>query len=619
GNAELNKIVTENSDVITFHCYGKKPAMIQQIAQWKKLNRPVWCTEWLNRPSGSVLSDIMPELKKSNTGSYIWGLVQGKTQTHLPWGHRPEKLPYTGPWQHDLYNTDFTPYKQDEIDFIKQLCKVPALLEGQWSTEKANDWYAAVLAEKKRIAGVNFLPSTAVNDVEMWQSSTFDKETIDKELGWAEQWGINSVRVFLNYVVWEAEAEAFKKNFAAFLDIAEKHKITVMPILFDDCNFQGGVAKTGKQPEPVPGVHNSGWVSSPPLAMLTDPSAEPKLKKYLQDIVKTFGQDKRILVWDLYNEPGNSGMGEKHFNLVKNTFAWAREMKPSQPLTIGVWHNFNNRMSKMFLSDADVVSFHGYDTVGGMKTKIAICECPCRPVFCTEWLLRQNGDNLPQKMLPLFAGHEIGIYNWGLVAGRTQTYFHWGSKKGTAEPAVWQHDLIKADGTPYRPQELRLFRKFVSGDDSPVLVGEVLTPTADLPPVWKYTESKPADDWTSPNFDDSAWKSGAAPFGAEELNIDRQPNTVWKSNKIYLRRTFELGETQRKALSDKTLELRMYYDENPVVYLNGVKIKDGLFYTNQYETFTVDAAPLKTGRNVLSIECSNTAGGQYIDAGLIGQ
>ncbi|MDR3232555.1 MAG: cellulase family glycosylhydrolase [Planctomycetaceae bacterium] len=619
GNAELNKIVADNSDVITFHCYGKQPVMMQQIAQWKKFNRPVWCTEWLNRPNGSVLFDIMPELKKNNVGSYIWGLVQGKTQTHLSWGHRPEKLPYTGLWQHDLYNTDFTPYKQDEIDFIKQLCKADVLLEGQWSIEKATNWYAAVLVEKTRITGVNFLPSTAVNDIEMWQSSTFDKETIDKELSWAENWGINSVRVFLNYGVWEAEAETFKKNFAAFLDIAEKHKISVMPILFDDCNFQGGVAKIGKQPEPVPGVHNSGWVSSPPLAMLTDSSAEPKLKAYLQDMVKTFGQDKRILVWDLYNEPGNSGMGDKHFDFIKNTFVWAREMKPLQPLTIGAWRNFNNRMNKMFLSDSDVISFHGYDKVEGMKTKIAVCERYCRPVFCTEWLLRQNGDNLPQKMFPLFAEHGIGIYNWGLVAGRTQTYFHWGSKKGTPEPAVWQHDLIKADGMPYRPQELPLFRKFASGDDSPLPMGEVLTPTADLPPVWKYTERKPADDWISPDFDDSAWKSGAAPFGAAEPNIARSPNTVWKSNKIYLRRTFELSETQRQGLSDKTLELRMYYDESPVVYLNGVKIKDGLFYTNQYETFTVDAAPLKTGRNVLAIECSNTTGGQYIDAGLIGQ
>jgi len=173
---------------------------------------------------------------------------------------------------------------------------------------------------------------------------------------------------------------------------------------------------------------------------------------------------------------------------------------------------------------------------------------------------------------------------------------------------------------PYRPQELLLFRKFASGDDSPLPMGEVLTPTADLPPVWKYIESNPADDWASPDFDDSAWKSGAAPFGAEEPNIARSPNTVWKSNKIYLRRTFELSETQRKGLlNNKTLELRIYYDESPVVYLNGVKIKDGLFYTNQYETFTVDAAPLKTGRNVLAIECSNTTGGQYIDAGLIEQ
>ena len=139
----------------------------------------------------------------------------------------------------------------------------PTLQPGQWSVAKANEWYAA----QSWIVGCNFLPSTAVNDVEMWQSQTFDPATIDKELAMARQWGLNSVRVFLNYVVWEAGPEVFKKNFATFLDLCEKHKITVMPILFDDCNFSGNIARVGKQQDPVPGVHNSGWVSSPPSFM----------------------------------------------------------------------------------------------------------------------------------------------------------------------------------------------------------------------------------------------------------------------------------------------------------------------------------------------------------------
>jgi hypothetical protein len=62
--------------------------------------------------------------------------------------------------------------------------------------------------------------------------------------------------------------------------------------------------------------------------------------------------------------------------------------------------------------------------------------------------------------LPLFRANGIGGFHWGLVAGRTQTYFHWGSDSGSPEPSVWQHDLIRPDGTPYRPAEVDLFRKY---------------------------------------------------------------------------------------------------------------------------------------------------------------
>ena len=299
----------------------------------------------------------------------------------------------------------------------------PALQPGQWSAKKANEWYAT----QTWIVGCNFLPSTAVNDVEMWQSETFDPETIDKELALASQWGLNSVRVFLNYVVWEAEPEAFKKNFAAFLDLCEKHGISVMPILFDDCNFSGNVARVGKQQEPIPGVHNSGWVSSPPLAMTNDESTWPKLKAYVQDMVKTFGNDKRIVIWDLYNEPG-----DQHMGLIQSAFAWTREMEPSQPLAIGLWDDFASGKSQLLLDISDVVSFHGYDGIAKIEVKIKRCAEPGRPIACTEWLLRQGG-NTPQNILPLFKEHNVASYHFGLVEGRIQDLYALGQQEGYAK------------------------------------------------------------------------------------------------------------------------------------------------------------------------------------------
>jgi len=322
----------------------------------------------------------------------------------------------------------------------------------RWTVAKATEWYSA----QPWLVGCNFLPSTAVNDVEMWQAETFDPKTIERELGWAHDLGFNTVRVFLNFVVWREDAAGLKKRFSEFLEIADRHGIVVMPILFDDCNFAGRVAAAGKQPDPVPGVHNSQWVSSPPLAMVPDRAAWPALEQYVKDLVGTFSQERRIVVWDLYNEPAN-GMGDKSQPLMEATFRWAREMKPVQPITTGAWVDLNSPLSSRMMELSDVVSFHGYDGVAGIEEKLRICATPGRPVLCTEWLCRQAGNDFT-SLLQLFRDRKIGCWNWGLVAGRTQTYFHWGSPIGAPEPKPWQHDILHGDGRPYNEQEVNFIK-----------------------------------------------------------------------------------------------------------------------------------------------------------------
>jgi hypothetical protein len=327
--------------------------------------------------------------------------------------------------------------------------------EKLWSKDKAWQWYWRV----SPIRGCNYLPRTAVNVTEMWQADTFDPKTIDEELGWAAKAGYNSVRIFLQYLVWNDNAGGLKKRIEEFLTIANKHVIGSMVILFCDCSFAGKEPYLGKQDEPVPGVHNSGWVPSPGLKRVTDKAVWPDLENYVKDIVGSFGKDKRILIWDLYNEPGNSGMGEKSLPLAEAAFAWARAINPSQPLTIGAWANFNGKMSKRLMELSDIVSFHGYDGVTGIKNKLKICEGYGRPIICTECLRRQVGNTF-NAILPVFSEHNVGWYNWGLVAGRTQTYMPWGSKKGDPMPKVWQHDMLHPDGRPYDAKEIELIRKF---------------------------------------------------------------------------------------------------------------------------------------------------------------
>jgi hypothetical protein len=327
-------------------------------------------------------------------------------------------------------------------------------MAGVWSKEKAWEWYK----QAGVIRGCNYLPRTAVNATEMWQANTFDSKAIAEELGWAKSAGYNSVRVFLQYVVWDADAAGLKERVKEFLGIAAERGISVTLILFCDCSFAGKEPYTGKQDEPVPGVHNSGWVPSPGLKRVTDKAAWPSLEKYVKDIVGAFGQDKRVLFWDLYNEPGNSNLNDKSLPLVEATFEWARAARPSQPLTMGPWADFRSRLSQRMLELSDIVSFHGYDDASGLEAKIKTCQSAGRPVICTECLRRQCSPF--GVFLPVFAKHGVGWYNWGLVAGRTQTYMPWGSKKGDPMPALWQHDILRADGTAFDAKELEAIRGF---------------------------------------------------------------------------------------------------------------------------------------------------------------
>ena len=126
---------------------------------------------------------------------------------------------------------------------------------------------------------------------------------------------------------------------------------------------------------------------------------------------------------------------------------------PEQPLTIGVWVDFRSRMSVRIAELSDVVSFHAYDAPNGVREKVGLCAEYSRPLICTEWLHRQSGNTF-DAILPIFTAHRVGWYHWGLVAGRTQTYMHWGSEPGDPVPEIWQHDVFHKDGRPYDPREL---------------------------------------------------------------------------------------------------------------------------------------------------------------------
>ncbi|MDQ7948395.1 MAG: glycoside hydrolase family 2 TIM barrel-domain containing protein [Pedobacter sp.] len=324
----------------------------------------------------------------------------------------------------------------------------------QWTPQQANTWYAA----QPWYRGANFQPSSAINQLEMFQAATFDPQTIDRELGWAEELGMNVMRVYLHHVAWTSDREGFKKRLDSYLDISQKHGIKTILVFFDDC--WNDEYHAGKQPEPKPGVHNSGWVRDPGTAIRNNPDSLKVLENYVKDILQTHKNDKRILMWDLYNEPGNSQYFEESMPLLKSVFTWARAINPSQPLTSGVWNwgpKFNN-LNAFQLENSDVITYHHYTYIDAHEKKIAELRKYGRPLICTEYMARKNG-SLFQTIMPMLKRENVGALNWGFVSGKTNTIFAWDTPIASGKaPELWFHDIFRKDGTPFSEDEIRTIK-----------------------------------------------------------------------------------------------------------------------------------------------------------------
>jgi hypothetical protein len=357
--------------------------------------------------------------------------------------------------------------------FLCSSLVLPAFAESpqHWSAEKANAWYK----QQPWLVGANYIPASAINELEMWQADTFDPQQIDKELGWAESLGMNTMRVFLHDLLWEQDAKGFQQRIDQFLSIAAKHHIRPVLVLFDSC--WDPKPKLGKQRAPMQGVHNSGWVQSPGAKALEDSSQYPRLKSYVVGVVSAFANDQRILAWDVWNEPGGFQYGyyeqqepKNKIELVKTllpqAFAWARSANPTQPLTSGLWEgdwpkSGPTPIEKIQLQESDIITFHNYSWPENFERRVVWLEKQGRPIICTEYMARSAGSTF-DGVLPIAKKHNVGAINWGLVSGKTQTIYPWESWEHPYvlnQPQVWFHDVFKADGTPYRESEAQLFRQ----------------------------------------------------------------------------------------------------------------------------------------------------------------
>lgn len=316
--------------------------------------------------------------------------------------------------------------------------------------------------------GANFYPSTAINQLEMWQADSFDEETIDRELGFAQKIGMTIMRVYLHDLLFEQDAPGFFKRMERYLAIADSHNIKTMFVFFDDC--WKNEFSLGRQPDPLPFTHNSGWVQSPGDKAADDPAQRPRLKKYVQSVLEHFGADKRVVLWDLYNEPGNGCSGDnnikkemrtnKSLPLLKDVFAWAREVAPDQPLTAGAWlfdASFDD-INKFVFDNSDLVTFHCYALPEHTEERILRIKAVAgnRQILCSEYLARTINCTI-SNCLPIYKKHNISAINWGLVSGKSQTIFPWNWNQEKGMPEKCFHDIFNPDGTLLHPEEQSTF------------------------------------------------------------------------------------------------------------------------------------------------------------------
>jgi hypothetical protein len=281
--------------------------------------------------------------------------------------------------------------------------------------------------------------------------------------------------VFLHELPWEDDRDGFLKRVDEFLAIADRHKIRPLIVLFD--GVWDPDPQSGPQRRPRRGVHNSGWVQGPGRVVLADNAKQDALEPYVTDVIKRYANDKRVLGWDLFNEPDNPNTNscplelrnkdEVAERLVRLSFQWARAAGPSQPLTVGVWRLEHwDKPEQLYLVHraalelSDVISFHDYSKPDVTERRIHELKTYGRPLLCTEYVARGNGSTF-EASLPIFKKEKIAAYCWGLVDGKSQTKYPWPTWQmpELGEPDPWHHDIFHTDGKPYRDSEVKLIRE----------------------------------------------------------------------------------------------------------------------------------------------------------------
>ena len=349
----------------------------------------------------------------------------------------------------------------------------------RWSKERAWAWYDA----HPWLRGCNFMGSDCANRIDQWQEEGFEErlQTADAELALVAQTGFNTIRIIVEYFVWENQHDGFMQRLERYIATAWKHGISCMIVLGNDCmqpkewtkpahfgpqhydwGYHGGRKQSQHGTLPSMGYH-----------LLDEPELALRHYEMVREIIETYRNDERIIMWDLYNEAGNARRGMVTMPHLQKYFEIARAIDPIQPLTACTYRCPVDadvpipEIEQYCVDNSDIISYHNYGPYQDNIRIIKRLKEYGRPIVNTEWLGRIFHNTI-QELFPLFYLEKIGCYNWGFVAGKYQTYEPWAGTwdRYDADPTLdvdftkWFHDLYRPSHRPYDPKEIEIIRRF---------------------------------------------------------------------------------------------------------------------------------------------------------------
>lgn len=348
----------------------------------------------------------------------------------------------------------------------------------KWTKERAWEWYN----KQPWIRGFCYYPSCCLNMIEMWQEYNWDKvkATMEKEMAIAKEWGFNAVRILTLFDLYLDQPEAHLNHLEEFIQICDKNQIKVMVCIGNDCLVSKSNYKKpsyGEQEYDL-GYHSGKAISphivmnEPGYALADEPEYFDLYLEYVEAIISKYAKDERVLLWDIYNEPGNSRRGMMSYKVMEESFKIARKYDTIQPCAACCW-SYNEKdepykeIELKALEMSDVILYHGYMNYKKHKRTVKFLKKTYeRPLFNTEWLHRIWHNDV-EHFFPYFRKNKIAAFNWGFVRGKSQTNepwewlfneYHLGHGKDW-DFTKWQHDLIRSNLEPYDFKEYEIIKR----------------------------------------------------------------------------------------------------------------------------------------------------------------